>query len=113
MDAIANYQPTSKCSLKMFCIMVAKGDVRQADELYDFMVKDMEDLPMFDPKQPTWVDNTKNAVTGFLGFVKENKDGIGQVYDVIRGVLAARGKNLPPIGGNVAEEVVESLPNIN
>jgi len=111
MNMIADYRPTSKSSLKQFCLMTARGDVKQASELYDFMIKDMEDLPAFDPVPPTWVDNTKQAVGGFFDFIKENKEGFGQVYDIIRGIAAARGKNLPSIGG--AEKVAEALPSIN
>lgn len=112
MEMISQYKPTSKSSLKVFCMVVAKGDVKQANELYDFMIKGMEDLPMFDPKEPTAMENAKSAVTGFFDFLRENKDGIGQVYDVIRGIAASRGKNLPALGGD-AEKVAEALPNIN
>lgn len=112
MEMISSYKPTSKSSLKVFCMVAAKGDVKQANELYDFMIKDMDELPMFDPKEPTAMDNAKTAVTGFFDFIKENKDGIEQVYDVIRGIAASRGKNLPAIGGAV-EKVAEALPSIN
>lgn len=113
VEMMNSYRPTSKCSLKMFCMVSAKGDVKQASELYDFMIKDMEDLPMFDPKEPTKIDNAKSAITGFFDFLRENEDGIGKVYDFVRGIAASRGKNLPPIGGNTAETVAEALPNIN
>ena len=66
MEMISQYKPTSKSSLKVFCMVVAKGDVKQANELYDFMIKGMEDLPMFDPKEPTAMENAKSAVTGFF-----------------------------------------------
>lgn len=112
MEMTSSYVPTSKSSLKSFCVMLAKGDVKQASELYDFYMKDMDDLPMFDPKAPTAMDNAKSAVTGFFDFIRENKDGFGQVYDIVRGIAAARGKQLPPIGG-AADTVVEALPSIN
>ena len=112
-DMVSSYKPTSKSGLKSFCIMAAKGNVDEAERLYNFFIKDMEDLPMFDPEAPSVMDNARNAVTGFFGFVRDNKDGIGQVYDFIRAVAASRGKTLPPLGGNVAETVAESLPEIN
>lgn len=112
MEMISTYKPTSKSSLKVFCMMMAKGDVKQASEFYDFMIKDMDELPMFDPKEPTAMDNAKSAVTGFFDFIKENKEGIGQVYDVVRGIAAARGKTLPTMGG-AAEKVSDALPSIN
>lgn len=108
VNMIQGYQPTSKVSLKQFCIVAAKGDVEEAQKLYDFYMKDMDELPVFDPTPPTWVDNTKNAVSSFFDFFKENKEGFGQVYDMVRGLMAARGKAAP-----IAEEVTEALPEIN
>lgn len=100
-NMMSNYRPTSKSALKSFCIMVAKGDVEEASKLYDFYIKDMEELPMFDPIPPTWIDNTKNAVTGLFDFVRENSDSIGQVVDIVKGVMgkgaAKVGAELPPI----------------
>lgn len=104
MNMFENYQPTSKSSLKSFCIMLAKGDVKQASELYDFYIKDMDELPMFDPVPPSWMDNTKNAIGGFFNFIKENQDGIGQVTDIVRSVISKRG---------AANATTEALPPIN
>ena len=105
MDMMSNYHPTSKSSLKQFCLMTAKGDVKQAGELYDFMIKDLEDLPTFDPVPPTFMDNAKDAVTGLFSFVQENKDGIGQVADIVRAVIGKR--------ASVASTSTEALPPIN
>ena len=92
---------------------MSRGNIEEADKLYDFYMKDMEDLPMFDPKPPTWVDNTKNAVSGIFDFVKEHQDGISQGYEILRGIMASRGKNLPPLVGNAVESASEALPPIN
>ena len=105
MDMMSNYHPTSKSSLKQFCLMTAKGDVKQASDLYDFMIKDMEDLPTFDPVPPSFMDNAKNTVTGIFNFVQENKEGIGQVAALVRGFMSKR--------GSVAETAAEALPPIN
>ena len=93
--------------------MASKGNVDEAEKLYNFYIKDMEELPMFDPAPPSTMDNAKNVVTGIFDFVRDNKDGIGQVYDFIRNIAASRGKALPPIGGNAAQSVAEALPEIN
>ena len=113
MEAISTYRPSSKSSLKMFCMMLAKGDVKQASELYDYMIKDMEDLPVFDPVEPTAMQNAKNTLTGVLGFFRENKDELAQGYEFLRGILATRGKNLPSLGGGATEVVSKALPPIN
>lgn len=112
IQAIQGYKPTSKASLKQFCLIATQCKVEDAERLYDFMIKDMEDLPMFDPVPPTWVDNTKKAVGGFFDFVKENQDGIAQGYEFIRGIIASRGKELPPMGAGESV-TAQPLPPIN
>lgn len=111
MRMIQGYKPTSKASLKQFCLLATKADVKQASELYDFMIKDIEDLPTFDPVPPTWVDNTKQVVGDIFGFIKENKDGLAQGYDIIRTIITSKGKVLPDIGATPTP--VEPLPPIN
>lgn len=98
-----NYTPTSKSSLKSFCIMVTKGNIEEAEKLYDFYIKDMGDLPMFDPQPLSWADNAKQTIGGFFNFIKENQDGIGQVTDLVRGIIGRRATNAP----------TEALPPIN
>ena len=77
-------QATSKSSLKLQCLFAAKGDLKEAKELYDFFASDLTDLPDHDPVKPTWVDNTKEAVNGLVTWFKENQDTIAQGYDFIR-----------------------------
>lgn len=102
---VQTFTPTSKTSLKQFCIVATKGNVEEAQKLYDFYMKDMEELPTFDPVPPSWVDRTKEAVGGVVGFIKENQDGIMQGVELIRGLM---GK-----GAKAAETVAEALPEIN
>ena len=49
---------TSKSSLKLQCLFCAKGDLKEAKELYDFFASDMPDLPDQDPVPLTWQQNT-------------------------------------------------------
>lgn len=104
MQMVQTFTPTSKASLKQFCIAAAGGDVDKAERLYAFYMKDMEDLPMFDPVPPTVIERTKDTVEGVLGFFKENQDSIVQGVELIRGLMgkgkAAGGATpLPPING--------------
>ena len=109
LEMIQAIRPTSKATLKMQCIFATKGDIDEANKLYDYFAKDMPELPDYDPVPQTWVDNTKDAVNGLMGWVKENQGTLAQAYDFIRGIVQSR--TMPPIG---AEEVVEApLPNIN
>ena len=93
---------TSKSSLKLQCLFCARGDLKEAKELYDFFVSDMPDLPDYDPVPPTWIDNTKETVNGLMAWLKENQDTLVQGYDFIRGMvkgnpLPEEGSPLPPI----------------
>lgn len=102
-------RPTSKATLKMQCIFATKGDIDEANKLYDYFARDMPELPDYDPVQPNWVDNTKDAVNGLMGWVKENQDTLAQAYEFVRGIV--QGKAMPAIG---VEEIAETpLPDIN
>lgn len=102
---VQNFTPTSRASLKQFCIMASGGDVDKAEKLYNFYIKGMEDLPMFDPVPASWMEKTKDTVEGVFGFIKDNQDGIVQGVEMIRGLL---GK-----GGKVVETAASALPPIN
>ena len=97
---IQNIQATSKASLKLQCLYIAKGNIKDAEELYDFFAKDMESLPDYDPVKPTFLDNTKDTVNGLMSWFKENQDTLAQAYDFIRGITrkpTLPKEPLPPI----------------
>ena len=96
---------TSKTSLKLQCLFCAKGDLKEAKELYEFFAADMPNLPETDPVPPTWVDNTKETVNGLMTWFKENQDTIAQGYEFVKNVIQKK-----PVA---AEAPVEALPPIN
>ena len=106
MNMISAIKPTSKASLKLQCILVSKGDVEEANKLYDFFAKDMKELPDYDPQQPSVMENVKVNALGIFNFVKENKDDIVQGIDFIRSMLSKNGA-IPPV------ETPQALPAIN
>lgn len=109
-------RPTSKASLKTTCLLMSNGDIDKAEKLYDFYAKDMQDMPLYDPPTPSWVDNTKDSLSSLFSFLGQHKDGLSQGYEFIRSLVNARGANLPAIAEDVEEtaEAVESeLPPIN
>ena len=99
-------RPTSKATLKMQCLFACKGDLDEANKLYDYFAKDMPELPDYDTPQPTWMDNTKDTVNGLMNWFKDNQDTLAQGYEFIRNVVQKR--ELPAV-----EPTVEPLPNIN
>ena len=107
-------RPTSKSTLKMQCLFVCKGDIDEANKLYDYFAKDMPELPDYDPVPPTWVDNTKDVANGIVGWLGNNKNTLIQGYEMIR---AMTGNRLPPLTlPAMAEEAgatAAPLPPIN
>ena len=106
MNMIGAIKPTSKTSLKMQCLCVAKGNVDEACKLYEFFAKDMQSLPDFDPIQPTLMENLKGNAISLYRFVSENKDDIAQGIEFIRSILSKGNRDAVP-------DAVVDLPPIN
>ena len=104
LQRMQGIQVTSKSSLKLQCLFICKGNIKEAKELYDFLVEDMPSLPDFDPQPTTWVDNTKNTVNGLMSWVKENQDTIANIVQLGRSFVG---------GKSVVPSVSEPLPPIN
>ncbi len=100
---------TSKNSLKWQCLYCAKGDLKEAKELYDFLASDMPDLPDFDPVPLTWQQNTAQTINGIMGWLKENQGTLAQAYDFIQGII--KNRSIPPVTPPAAPSV--ELPPIN
>lgn len=105
-EMIRAINPTSKASLKMQCLLVSNGDIDKAERLYDFMAKDMPDLPMFDPVQPTTMQQIKDGAANTMNWIKENKDDIMDWVGFVKGMFSKGGTpptppsaSLPPING--------------
>lgn len=98
---LQNIQTTSKTSLKLQCLQLAKGNVKEARELYDYLAEDIASLPDFDPVKPTFLESTKETANGIFEWLKENKDMLAEGYDFIRGIVSKRSaapkQPLPPI----------------
>lgn len=109
LEMIQAIRPTSKATLKMQCLMVCKGDIDEANKLYDYFAKDMPELPDYDPVQPTLMDNTKQAANSIMAWIGENKDTLAQIYEFFRGAIQNR--TLPPITPEAP--AAEPLPPIN
>ena len=101
-----NVTPISKASLKKQCLIIAEGDLKRAKELYDFWVDGMEtDLPTFDPKQPSWVDNFGTRVNNVLDWAQQHKDVLSQGVDLISNLIGKRGAPAIGAGAEALEEI--------
>lgn len=71
----------------MQCLFCAKGNLKEAKELYDFFASDMTELPEQDPVPPTWQENTAQAINGVMGWMKENQGTLAQAYDFLMSIV--------------------------
>lgn len=103
LEQIAMIKPTSKSELKRQCLMLCNLNVEKAEKMYDFLVKDMSDIPDIEPAQKSFLQNFGEQANGVIGWLRENQDMIGQGVDFVRGIVASRkgtpAPPLPPING--------------
>ena len=104
LKMIQAINPTSKTSLKQQCLFIAKGNLKEAKEFYDYFASDMPNLPETDPIPLTWQQNTAQTVNSVLAWVKDNQDTLAQGYQFIQSIIANRGIPQAPIGA------IESSP---
>ena len=95
MDMVGMIKPTSKAALKQQCLFLSNLDVEKAEKMYDFLIKDMEEIPAVEPASRSFMQNFGEQANGVVGWLRENKDMIGQGVDFIRGIVASR-KGAPP-----------------
>lgn len=97
--------PTSKASLKIQCLQAAKFDVAEAEKLYNFMIKDMEELPLFDPQRQSVVMQTKELLGDAFKWANDNQEQIFNWVGFVKSLFAK--------GGNVSEVAGEAVAKIN
>lgn len=96
-------RPTSKASLKSQCLMMCKGDVKNAMELYKFYMEDMESIPDYDIIPPSGFEKAKDTAINLFGWIKENQNEVIGIIDFIKNIRGGNGSvptpptNLPPL----------------
>lgn len=103
IEKINMVKPTSKYALKQQCLMLCNLKVKESEEMYDFLIKGMEDsIPDVEPSQKSFIQNFGDSANGVLGWFRENQDILSQGIDMVKGLLS-KGKPattvtpLPPI----------------
>ena len=97
LDTIAMIKPTSKEALKRECLYLSNLDVDKAERMYDFLVKDMEHIPDVEPASKPFIQNFGEQANGVMGWLRENKDMLGQAVDFFKGIISSRkGAPIPP-----------------
>lgn len=90
-------KPTSKAALKQQCLFLSNLDVDKAEKMYNFLIKDMEEIPAVEPASRSFMQNFGDQANGVVGWLRENKDIIGEGIDFIRGIAAGRKGPKPPV----------------
>lgn len=115
---IPQIRPTSKAALKQMCLLSANGDIDKASKLYDFMIKDMEDLPLFDVPPPSTMQQIKSGVSETMGWLNQNQDKIMVWADMLGGIFrkskgVAGVANLMDTATDAVQGVANAVPKIN
>lgn len=88
-------RPTSKSSLKMQCLLVSNGDIDKAERLYDFMAKDLDDLPTFDAIQPTTMQQLKDGAVQTFSWINQNQEQVMNWIGIVKDLFGKGGGNTP------------------
>lgn len=83
-------KPTSKAALKQQCLFLSNLNVEKAEKMYDFLIKDMEEIPAIEPEQQTFLQNFGKQANGVVAWLRENKDVVDQGVDLVRGIISSR-----------------------
>lgn len=96
LEKISMIKPTSKSALKQQCLYMARMDVEKAEKMYDFLIRDMEELPAIDPAQKSFIENMGGQVSGVFQWIRENQDMLSQGLEMVKSIIAKR-KGVPPL----------------
>jgi len=100
MEALNIIKPTSKASLKQASLFLSNLDIDKAERMYEFLVKDMKDLPDVEPESKPTLSNIKEQAGSIFGWIRENEDVLTKGVSIIRGIIgkkAPAAAPLPPI----------------
>ena len=90
-------KPTSKSSLKAQCLYLCNLNVEKAEKMYDFLVKDMSEIPDVEPASQPFIKNFGEQANGVMNWFRENKDMFADGWKFIQEVIASRkGGVIPP-----------------
>ena len=94
---ISRLRVTSKISLKLSCLEVCGNDIKDADELYNYIAQGL-DLPDTDPPTPSRLDQIKRGADDIISWLGSHKDDIMQGYALIKDLIPSQAAaELPPI----------------
>ena len=86
---------TSKDALKRSALFVCGGDIKSATEICEYFMKDMPNMPDFDPPSESVMEQAKNTISGLLGWVDSNQDKLVGYYNLFQAMRGKTGIDVP------------------
>jgi hypothetical protein len=105
MEFLKNYVPTSKAQLIQASLYYGEGDLKKAQEMFDFYSKNLN-LPDFDPVDPSFMQKFKTNASGIFSWFKENQGDLVQGYQIVQSIIKNKGVILTE---EAAEAPLESI----
>ena len=102
MEMVGMIKPTSKAALKQQCLFLSNLDVEKAERMYNFLIKDMEEIPAVEAASKSFVQNFGEQASGVMAWFRDNQDVLSRGMELFRGIIAGRkgaapAAPLPPI----------------
>ncbi len=94
-------QTTSKDALKRSALLVCGGDVKAATEVCEYFMKDMPNMPDYDPQGVPALTQAKDTVLGVLGWIDQNQDKMVGYYNIVRAMMGKAGVTIPTTPADV------------
>ena len=90
MEMVGMIKPTSKAALKQQCLFLSNLDVEKAERMYDFLIKDMDEIPAVEAGRKSFMENFGEQANGIMGWFRENQDVLSKGVELIRGIVAKK-----------------------
>lgn len=101
---------TSKDALKRSLMQMYQGDVATMERMYDFYMKDMQNVPDFDPVAPSMIKQAKDAIGDLFNWADENQGKLVGAYNLIQSMRG--GNPITPVGPAAPVADVPPLPKL-
>lgn len=85
-----------------------QNDIDMMERMYEFYIKDMQNIPDFDAVPPTMMQQVKQSVGELFGWADANQDKIIGAYNMIQSI---RSGQIIPVGASTIPADVPPLPN--
>lgn len=101
---------TSKDALKRSLMQMYQGDVATMERMYDFYMKDMQNVPDFDPVAPSMLQQAKTTIGDLFGWADANQEKLVGAYNLFRAMKSGEPISAVSVSAPVAD--VPPLPKL-